>query len=123
VCELRHGIVHSNCILAGKNAIKLKLEFRSGIVEINVEYSQLQECASICSTLVASFNTEMFEEMAKRWAVDWPKNEAWDSSKENSMFKKIWEAFHSIIDEQNRAISVPLTMTKCKNRVKKEFSA
>jgi hypothetical protein len=124
ICELRHGIVHSNSFLAGKNAIKLQIPppATTQPLKIVVGYEQLQECGLICTMLVASFNTEMFEEMAKRWAVDWPKKTSWEPNKANALFKQIWLSFHSQIDEQNNSLSTPLTMRQCRNRITQEFN-
>ncbi len=124
ICELRHGIVHSNSLLAGKNAIKLKIpnNVPNEALKITVGYEQLQECSLISTMLIASFNTEMFEEMAKRWAVDWPKLPSWDSETADALFEQIWLSFYSKEDEQNSSISTPLTMLQCKYRVKREFT-
>jgi len=124
ICELRHGIVHSNSLLAGKNAIKLEISNNAPneALKITVGYEQLQECRLISTMLIASFNTEMFEEMAKRWAVDWPKLPSWDSETADALFEQIWLSFYSKVDEQNSSISTPLTMLQCQDRVKQEFT-
>ncbi|MEK8020863.1 MAG: hypothetical protein VSS75_028670 [Candidatus Parabeggiatoa sp.] len=124
ICELRHGIVHANSFLPGKNAIKLEMSNNAPnqALKITVGYEQLQECSLISTMLIASFNTELFEEMAKRWAVDWPKLPSWDPARANALFKKIWDAFYSKRDQQNCSISTSLTMQQCRNRIKKEFS-
>jgi hypothetical protein len=122
VCELRHGIVHSNLEFAGINAIKLELLNISSPSRIKVEYTELQECASVCTTLVASFNTEFFEEMAKRWAVEWPNSPSWDNQKANIKFREIWNLFHSSIDESEGVIPSQMSVVKCRNRVKRTFN-
>lgn len=122
VCELRHGIVHSNLEFAGINAIKLELLNISSPSRIKVEYNELQECAAICTTLVASFNTVFFEEMARRWAVKWPNSPSWDNQNANKKFHEIWKIFHSTIDESQGVIPSVMTMVKCRNRVKKTFN-
>jgi hypothetical protein len=124
ICELRHGIVHANSFLVGKNAIKLELSNNTPnkALKISIGYEQLQECSLISTMLIASFNTELFEEMAKRWAVDWPKLPSWHPGRANTLFKKIWDAFYSQRDEQNGSLSTSLTMQQCKKKIKKEFS-
>ena len=124
ICELRHGIVHSNSLLAGKNAIKLEIPNNAPnqVLKITIGYEQLQECRLISTMLIASFNTEMFEEMAKRWAVDWPQLPSWNSETADVLFEKIWKSFYSKVDKQNSSISTQLTMLQCKNRVKREFT-
>ena len=124
ICELRHGIVHSNSFLAGKNAIKLEIPNNAPnqALKITVGYEQLQECGLISTMLTASFNKEMFEEMAKRWAVDWPKLLSWNSAEANALFEQIWTSFYSKTDEQNGSISTTLTMQQCKDRIEREFN-
>jgi hypothetical protein len=116
VCELRHGIVHSSGVLAGKNAIKLQLQPATVPLRIVMGFGQLQECAAICNSLVISVNQEIFFEMARRWSKDWPNNSSWQPTKRNSLFKDIWEIFHSRIDALNNAIASPLSMVRCRNQ-------
>lgn len=122
VCELRHGIVHSNRVLAGKNAIKLKLPSSDKITKIVISFGQLQEITSICTTLVISFNQLMFEEMAKRWATTWRNSPIWDNKLENSFFKALWKTFYSEQDQKNGTIPYSGTWVKCRNDVKKEYN-
>lgn len=122
VCEFRHGIVHSSSVIAGKNAIALQIAARSARLKIEVEFPQLQECGDVCTTLVASVNTELFQEMARRWAVVWPKLPSWNSNDEHRLFKFIWNAFYSAQDAANGTIPHNLTLRKCKNRILSEFA-
>lgn len=122
VCELRHAIVHSNTIVAGKNAIKLGIKSDKHTVKVKINYKQLQECAAISTALVSSFNTELFSVIVRRWAVEWTKLPLWDSKNDNKNFKKIWITFYSEIDNQNGSILYKTTMIKCRNDVKKEFN-
>ena len=121
VCELRHGIVHSGRVLAGKNAIKLDIPSSTNVIRVSVDYANLQEISSICTTLVVTFNLLLFETMCQRWATDWRTSPSWDRNKENCLFKEIWSTFHSAIDESRNLIPVSLTCQKCKNQVKKHF--
>ncbi|MDR3565533.1 MAG: hypothetical protein P4N59_29415 [Negativicutes bacterium] len=121
VCELRHSIVHSGAIIAGKNAIKLGISPCCDIITIKIGFDQLQECASICSTLVVSFNTDIFEALCKRWAVDWRRRSSWNPGKQNEIFHKLWKICFSEIDNSNGAIMERLSMVKCRNKVKQEF--
>ncbi len=122
VCELRHGIVHSNLIIAGRNAIKLQLSPTKSHLEIRAGFNEVQECASICTNLVASFNIEIFEVIAKRWAIEWPKTHWWKKENEFNIFKVIWNTFHSKNDEKVGSIPLSLSPLKCKNFIKKEFN-
>lgn len=122
VCELRHSIVHSGLIIAGQNAVKLRISTGACILRIKVSFGQLQECGLICTTLVSSFNSELFQEVARRWAIDWPKQQSgWTTSKSNALFKSIWDSFYSTVDQKNAAISVPLTIAECKKMIRKTF--
>jgi hypothetical protein len=120
VCELRHGIVHSSRILAGKNALILDLP--SSIKEqfITIGFGQLQNIASICTTLVVSYNQKLFEEMAHRWATSWRKP-TWTTEIETENFKNMWNIFHSKIDKQNNNIPEKGTWVKCRNLIKSEY--
>lgn len=122
ICELRHGIVHSNSIIAGKNALKLGIKSNNKALKISIGYKQLQECALICTTLVTSFNTELFTTLVKRWAVDWTKLPSWDTNNDNALFNIIWKTFSSTIDNFNGTIQYKTTMQRCRNLVKKEFN-
>ncbi|MHB8101440.1 MAG: hypothetical protein ACYDEF_04510 [Methanosarcina sp.] len=122
ICELRHCIVHCNSIIAGKNAIKLGLKNENdNTIKVSIDYPKLQECGLICTCLVTSVNTELFELIARRWAVDWPKLPSWDPKDEYVLFKKTWNLFYSNTDSQNSSIVCELTMRKCKNLTKQFY--
>ncbi|MFI8712405.1 hypothetical protein [Brevibacillus brevis] len=122
VCELRHGIVHSNAILAGKNAVKLGLTKNgSTLLKIKLGFKEVQECASIITTLVASFNSELFKEIGKRWAIDWRRSGIINDLNEEEYFNLIWGMFFSEIDSQEGNIPNELTVQECLEEVKKEF--
>lgn len=120
VCELRHGIVHSARILAGKNALMLNLPSSSKEQFITIGYGQLQNIASICTTLIVSYNQKLFEIMVNRWATSW-RDSTWTTAIENEHFKKIWNAFHSKVDMANNTIPETGTWIKCKNLIKAEY--
>jgi hypothetical protein len=121
VCELRHCIVHSRSLMTGKNALKLDICPCKNTISIKILFDQLQECAAICTTLVVSFNTELFEEMCRRWAFDWPQRSSWRVDKINELFNAIWKIFNSRIDKTNATIVNPLSMVKCRNKIKDEY--
>lgn len=122
VCELRHGVVHSGRVLAGKNAIRLKLPSSDQVTRIEVRYGQLQEIAAVCATLVVAYNQLIFVEMCKRWATSWRRTPLWDKTAENKKFKALWDAFFSDIDRTHGTIPDSMTWIKCRNLVKKEFN-
>jgi len=113
VCELRHGVVHSGAILAGKNAIKLGVSRANATLKIQLGFAQVQECGAICTTLVVAFNSELFEEMAARWAKQWRGTPSWDPAYEKERFRSIWDNFYSAIDQRTGQIPVSLSMEQC----------
>jgi hypothetical protein len=121
VCELRHGIVHSQSVLGGKNALKLQVNPSATRLKIAIGFSELQEAASICTSLVISINTELFGVFAKRWAKEWPQLPSWVASERHSSFKSLWKAFYSSRDAGSGAIPTPLSLTKARNAIAKEF--
>ncbi len=90
LCQMRHAIVHSSRVLAGKNAIQLNIPPSIDKLSIRVGYAQLQECASICTACVMTFNLKLFEVMGHRWAIDWRRlTDFWDEEKEDEYFSKV----------------------------------
>lgn len=122
VCELRHGIVHSSSVLPGKNAVKLQIPGDRGPISIKIEFQQLQECALICNSLVATFNCFLFKEMCRRWAIVWPKENTWVDSKKKEKFIFIWKTFFSKIDNDRHNIPFSISRTKCRNLIMKQFN-
>lgn len=117
LCELRHAIVHSAGLLAGKNAVKLELPNSKDPVKIKVDYSELQEAAEICTALVCAVNLELFVNMSTKWLNDWPRTPAYRGQNLNLLFKKIWSLFYSDFDERNGLISDSLTQVKTRNQI------
>lgn len=122
LCELRHAIVHSNNVIAGKNAIKLSIKPSGNVIKVKILYRELQECAVICTSLVSSINTELFNLMIRRWALDWPRLPLWDIREDNKKFNLIWNMFYSKIDSDRGLITNNISMIKCRNEVKREFN-
>lgn len=121
LCQMRHAIVHSSRVLAGKNAIQLNIPPQNEKLIVKVGYAQLQECASICTACVMTFNLKLFEEMGQRWAVNWRRlTDFWDVEKENEYFSKIWDIFSSMID-RNEPDLAEMTKAECINAIKKEY--
>jgi len=122
ICELRHGIVHSGMVVAGKNGIKLKLQSTNDITKIDIDFDQFQEIMSICNALAVDSNKLFFAELAKRWATSWRNTPSWDSSEASLKFKSIWMVFFSPRDQQNGTIPENMTWIKCRNQVMREFN-
>lgn len=121
LCEIRHAIVHSGHIVAGKNALKLDLKKTDKLMHVAVDYSQVQHAGSICTSLVQAANNELFEVMIERWAVDWRKLGSWDSSRAEELFGKIWSNFLSTRDYANGSISLKLSKKKALTHIKASF--
>lgn len=117
LCELRHAIVHSAGLLAGKNAVKLELPSSRNSVRIKIGFSELQESAAICSSLVCAVNLELFVNMAAKWLNEWPKTPAYRGENLNMLFRKIWGLFYSEFDEKNGLISDSLTQIRARNLI------
>jgi hypothetical protein len=121
ICELRHGIVHSGGVIAGKNALKLELSQATPETTIGLGFAELQECAEICSTVVAAANAELFSEMVTRWATKWRHHSSWDESTAAARFSALWDLFHSVGDAVSGQVGVSLTKRRCFNLVRREF--
>lgn len=121
ICELRHGIVHSGGVIAGKNALKLELSRATPESTISVGFPEIQECAEVCSTVIGSANSELFSELTTRWATKWRSHAGWNKTQASRRFRGIWNLFYSDIDSVAGQIPVALTCRKCENQVRKEF--
>lgn len=117
LCELRHAIVHSAGLLAGKNAVRLELPNSRNAVKIKIGYSELQEAADVCTALVCAVNLELFINIATRWLREWPRTPAYQGQQLNSLFKEVWSLFFSEFDKSNGLISDPLTHIKARNQI------
>ena len=122
VCNLRHGIVHNASILPGRNAVKLGVKRYDKAVMISVDFSLLQRVGAAIDTLVLTFNRHMFEEMCKRWAVDWRNSPDWNPSKGDDYFSEIWRVF-SCTDEHNiREDRNLISLEQCMAKVKSAYN-
>lgn len=104
LCELRHAVVHSGHLVAGKNAIKLALRHSGKPLKVSLNYAGLQSTGTVCTALVQAANTELFEALIARWAQDWRRLGSWDAAQETRLFKRIRSGFLSKRDYDNRAI-------------------
>jgi hypothetical protein len=119
LCELRHAIVHSAGLLAGKNAVQLQLPSSKNSVKISVGFSELQEAAEICTSLVCAVNLELYIHISKRWLNEWPKIPAYKNKDFNILFKDLWALFFSNFDANNNLISDVLSPVKARNLIVK----
>lgn len=118
VCQLRHGIVHGDGLLPGRNAILLNIPRYRKPVRIIVGYEQLQDVASVINTLIMTFNRQLFSVMCRRWAIDWRKREDWQPEMEKKSFSVIWNLFHSVEEAKRRKGRDKRTEAKCYDEVR-----
>jgi hypothetical protein len=121
-CELRHNIVHSSCVVAGKNAVALFISKSGNQMTINIDYAILQEVYDACTALVISINIELFKEVVRRWAVDWPRTLDLTPKDKLILFEKIWNEFHSKVDAQDGSIERPMKLSSCILAVIREYN-
>lgn len=121
ICQLRHGIVHNDGILPGRNAVQLGVQKFSKPVSIVIDFSKLQEAAAVIDTLVVTLNRELFSEMCKRWAVDWRRHSSWKNNEEKKKFRFIWETFECKIEKKSRKGRSALSLSKCLDETKRKY--
>lgn len=122
LCEFRHAIVHSGHIIAGKNAVKLRLRRCDRCLRVHVSYANLQMAAETCTALVQAANNELFEVVVDRWADGWRKQPSWSTVDEEPMFEAIYRAFLSRRDYKNKMFSNRRTGKKLSSLVKSEYN-
>lgn len=121
VCNIRHSIIHADGIVPGRNAVLLGIPPIDGQVEIVIKYDEIQEAASVVSTLVATYNRELFAVLCERWAIGWRKRPEWKTEDEDKLFIAIWGSFFSRIDHSIRPGRSKITRSACMAAVKAEF--
>ncbi|KGB27066.1 hypothetical protein HPDFL43_00036100 [Hoeflea phototrophica DFL-43] len=121
-CHLRHGIVHNGGVLPGRNAVQIGARSYSNPVRIAVNFALLQRTIEAVDTLVLTFNRELFGEMCKRWAVDWRQRGDWDSSREEKLFKKIWDSFFCKELNKTRIGRSNITRNRCVTKVRNIYN-
>ncbi len=121
VCQLRHGIVHGDGLLPGRNAVRLNIPRFEKPARIILRYRHLQEIASVVNTLVFSLNRELFEEMCKRWATDWRERADWNPALEDVSFSRLWEIFRSEKAPGNTSAPSEVVRANCMSETKTRF--
>ena len=118
VCQLRHGIVHGDGLLPGRNAVQLNIQRYKRPVRIVARYEQLQSIAAVVNTLVMTLNRHLFSEICKRWAIDWRRRADWDPNSEKATFSSIWEIFFCAEEAKRRKGRSKMTRMRCLTAVK-----
>lgn len=122
LCELRHAVVHSGHIVAGKNAIRLGLTRSSSPLKVRIRYPDLQQAGEVCTALVQAANNELFEAMIGRWATEWRNVPSWNPSRESKLLSKLHNGFLSERDSQNNAIANKRSIRSLKSKIKAAFN-
>lgn len=120
LCEFRHAVVHSGHIIAGKNAVKLRLKSSRRIMKFKLSYALLQSSARVCTCFVQAANNELFEMLVRRWAVDWRKLPSW-TQEQDFLIKPIYTSFLSKRDRANKSIQNMKTFPRFLDDVNSEF--
>lgn len=121
VCHIRHGIVHNDGILPGRNAVKLGISRSSGALETVVDFKILQEIAAVANALVTTYNRELFVFMCKRWGVDWRSRADWLPENEDYLFNRLWDMFSSRVELALRHDRTNARRIDCLRAVKRHF--
>jgi hypothetical protein len=122
LCELRHAVVHSAHLVAGKNAIKLGLRRTVSPLKVRLGYSELQAAGSVCTALVQSANNELFEALVLKWATAWRQRPSWEPADELRLIKKIRAAFLSRRDGTNGTITNAKSINQFIAQVRAEYN-
>lgn len=122
LCELRHAVVHSGHIVAGKNAIKLGLKRSAIPLKVKLGYAELQAAGSVCTALVQAANAELFEALTVRWATTWRSLPSWTPSEEARLLRAIRSAFLSNRDRENGTITGASSANRLEADVRAEFN-
>jgi len=122
ICHLRHGLVHNDGVLPGRNAVQIDVPQRSRGACIRVDFGFLQDAAASTHALVTTFNRTLFREMCARWATSWRARADWDPSDERRRFLQVWHLFISRTELATRSEKSSLTMSKCIQLIKSEFN-
>lgn len=122
LCELRHAVVHSGHIVAGKNAIKLGLRKSALPLKVKLGYAELQAAGSVCTALVQAANTELFETLVVRWATTWRNLPSWTPANEVKLLRAIRAAFLSKRDGANNTITGASKASQLETDVRAEFN-
>lgn len=121
VCNLRHGIVHGDGMMTGRNAVVLGIPRHDQSTRIVIGYAQLQEATAVVNALIYTLNRYLFREMCKRWAIDWRQREDWLPDDEDKRFLRIWRVFHSYSNKKYKRGRSKLTPKNCKKLIKNAY--
>lgn len=119
LCNLRHGIVHSDSFLPGNNALALSFNQNNGSC-IEIDQQMLHAAAEVCLALVVAFNKFLFVRISERWARVWGNHFPNYLESRNKHFKAFWIIFRSQYDSANGSLEGDCGMVRCRNLIMKE---
>lgn len=122
VCHLRHGVVHGDGFLPGRNAVQLDIPKYRKPTMIIIRYAQLQEIALVVTTLVMTINRALFDEMCKRWAINWRARADWVGSDGEKRLKQIWQIFHSEKDRRRQINKSTINYRACRLAILTQYA-
>ncbi|MEU6767107.1 hypothetical protein ABZ916_31960 [Streptomyces sp. NPDC046853] len=70
VCHIRHASVHSQGLLSRGNARALSIQPTVAMKQVVVDFAHLQKIALVCTSLVRSYNGELFNATVEKWISD-----------------------------------------------------
>lgn len=122
LCQLRHGIVHADGFLPGRNAVKLEIPRSESAVRIVVRFRQLQEAAAVVTNLVVLLNRKIFSNLCDRWAIKWRARTDWRGGDESALFSSIWTLCYSRTENAQRDGGDNITQGACESLVRAKYS-
>lgn len=122
ICQLRHGVVHCDGLLPGRNAVLLDIPRYDRPVRTIVRFEQLQTLAAVVGSLVLAVNRELFSVMTKRWAIDWRQRVDWIPSEEELSFARIWTIFHSRVESGHDEAASEAQRSACMQAIRAQFN-
>lgn len=130
VCNLRHGIIHADRVIGGKNAVEISLSKKESRAFLKISSSDVNSILSICTNLVLTINGVLFCEVLERWKHGWRRNDTiktWvpaSDDEEKEMLGKVYSIFlskedyaHNLINQENK-----LTLDELYMKIKEQSS-
>ncbi|MEV5530580.1 hypothetical protein [Streptomyces prunicolor] len=96
VCHIRHASVHSQGLLSRGNARALKIQPTISMNQVVVDFVHLQKIALVCTSLVRSFNGELFKTTVEKWVSEKFLTGSWGDDRR--MFTALSKLFVSQVD-------------------------
>jgi len=122
ICQLRHGIVHGDGLLPGRNAVLLDIEKFEDPMRIVARFQELQDVAAVLNMTVLSLNRFLFPILCQRWAEDWRNRVDWKKSMSGRLFTQVWDLFHSTNWATTSGLDSNTLKAACKKQLIKKYN-